>query len=82
MNPSKIEALAESMRSHGYDVNEPISTYEIKGNLYINNGHHRAQAAIRAGITDVPVTVQPVTNTNQVNQIISDWAQTTSEYFK
>jgi ParB-like chromosome segregation protein Spo0J len=46
------------MRKHGYDESQPITGVRREdGRIVISDGHHRVEAAIRAGIAKVPVDV-------------------------
>lgn len=55
----KIARLAESMRTNGFDPNEPIFVVvKQNGKATIFEGNHRTRAAVDAGITRVPVTVR------------------------
>lgn len=58
MTGSVIKRLEKDMRANGFDANQPISgVVRADGRVEISDGHHRAQAAIRAGLTEVPVEV-------------------------
>lgn len=55
---SRVKRLAEDMKENGFNEDYPISaTRNSRGRLEIENGHHRRDAAIRAGIEKVPVEV-------------------------
>ncbi len=58
MTGSVIKRLAKDMKVNGYDQSQPITAVtRSDGKLVISDGHHRAAAAIRAGIEKVPVEV-------------------------
>lgn len=58
MTGSVIKRLEKDMRANGFDASQPISgVVRADGRVEISDGHHRAQAAIRAGLTEVPVEV-------------------------
>lgn len=55
---SVIKRLADDMKKNGYDVSKPIlGQMNASGRIEIIDGHHRAAAAIKAGIDRVPVEV-------------------------
>ncbi|GAB3431284.1 hypothetical protein [Massilia solisilvae] len=44
------------MRKRGYDQNRPVSAVRLKdGRIVISDGDHRALAAARAGLENIPV---------------------------
>ncbi|UGQ46084.1 FG-GAP-like repeat-containing protein [Massilia endophytica] len=58
MSGSVIKRLEKDMRANGYDASQPVSAVvRADGRVVISDGHHRVQAAIRAGITGIPVDV-------------------------
>jgi RHS repeat-associated protein len=58
MTGSQINRLANDMKKNGFDQTKPISgQMNGKGRIEITDGHHRAAAAIKAGIEKVPVDV-------------------------
>ncbi|MCS3417545.1 RHS repeat-associated protein [Pseudomonas sp. BIGb0450] len=57
----RVDEISLSMRSKGYDTNEPIDVVEVNGQRYIIDGHHRASAARRA---NTPVTIKLIENLN------------------
>lgn len=58
MRGSLVKRLVADMRKHGYDESQPITGVRREdGRIVISDGHHRAEAAIRAGIAKVPVDV-------------------------
>lgn len=50
-----LDAIAKDMELHGYDDAHPIVLWDEKG--VVVDGHTRLQAAIAAGIDDVPVVL-------------------------
>lgn len=55
---SVVKRLSRDMKENGYNENYPISaTRNARNRLEIQDGHHRRDAAIRAGISKVPVEV-------------------------
>lgn len=58
MSGSQIKRLEKSMKQNGYDQNKPVDAWKRPdGRLEIQNGHHRTEAAKRAGLDNVPVRV-------------------------
>lgn len=58
MTKSRTKKLERDMRENGFDPNEPILGHRNnKGQIEIEDGHHRRDAAINAGIDKVPVDV-------------------------
>jgi len=55
----KVNQLTNQMKCAGW-VGEPIAVFEYKGVMYILDGHHRVEAAARAGIP-VPYAIIPET---------------------
>jgi len=51
-----LDAIAKDMELHGYDDAHPIVLWDEKG--VVVDGHTRLQAAIAAGIDDVPVVLR------------------------
>ena len=50
-----VQAISADMGSNGFEISSPIVAWENEGKLYIADGRTRAQAAIKAGIKEVPV---------------------------
>lgn len=73
MTNSAVKRIAKSMRKDGY-VGEPISGVNVNGNVIIEDGHHRAKAAIRAGLDEVPVRVREPANATEASEYINDAA--------
>jgi len=53
---SRIAKMASTMKKEGC-VFEPISVVKVDNMLVIDDGHHRAQAAIKAKLSSVPVKI-------------------------
>ncbi|MBU3131869.1 ParB/RepB/Spo0J family partition protein [Clostridium gasigenes] len=53
MGKNKFNKFVETIKKEG--IKEPIKYVEYNGKKYVVDGHHRLQAAKRAGIGDVPV---------------------------
>ena len=53
MSNKELDKLTKNIRAEG--VKEPLTVTEHEGKLYILDGHHRALAAPRAGISEVPI---------------------------
>jgi len=60
MSRNKVDKLASKMRKNGYDHDHPVDVAEVNGQIIIIDGHHRAQAASKAGIPKAPVIVHEV----------------------
>jgi len=61
MTGSQIKRLTSKMKANGFDPAHPIEVATVEDRQIIIDGHHRAAAAVRAGMHQVPVTVTPVT---------------------
>lgn len=66
------------MQQNGFDPAHPIEVANVEGRQIIIDGHHRAAAATRAGIQEVPVTVTPVTP-ERAAQLAEEAAQAAAE---
>ena len=53
MSNNQLDKLTKSIRADG--IREPLTITEHEGTQYILDGHHRALAAPRAGVAEVPV---------------------------
>jgi hypothetical protein len=62
MDQDAVRVLRQDMEEYGYDTTYPIDAAEVDGQLIIQDGHHRVQAAISAQIPEIPVRVNPVTS--------------------
>jgi len=55
---SQVKHLKKDMQKYGFDQSEPIDVVKnARGRLEIEDGHHRTEAAIKAGLDKVPVRV-------------------------
>ena len=59
-----VNQLTDSMKSNGWQ-GAPIKVFEHNGARYILDGHHRQQAAMRAGLTKMPYEKVPAQNLSQ-----------------
>lgn len=59
MSGSQIKRIAKDMEKNGFDPSKPVDGWRnpSTGRLEIQDGHHRAAAAIRAGLEKIPVEV-------------------------
>ena len=53
MSNKQLDKLVKNIRTEG--VKEPLTVTEYQGKLHILDGHHRALAAPRAGVAEVPI---------------------------
>lgn len=61
MTNSRVEKFKKDMKKNGYDESQgPIDVVEYNGKYIIEDGHHRALAAAKAGLDEVPVRVLDV----------------------
>ncbi|MEO3878127.1 RHS repeat-associated core domain-containing protein [Rheinheimera fenheensis] len=79
MSGSQVKRLTKDMKVNGYDANHPIEVANVDGKLIILDGHHRAQAAVRAGIKSIPVNVNQPTK-QQADQLIKEAAEARARY--
>lgn len=67
----EFEALVESVRAQG--VQTPLTVRELpSGEVEIIAGHHRAAAAIRAGVSEVPCVVRQLDDTTAAELVLLD----------
>jgi RHS repeat-associated protein len=76
MSSSLVQRLKKDMAKNGFDAKHAIDAADVDGRLIILDGHHRAQAAAKAGIKEVPVNVHPVTR-DQGSQLLREAAEVT-----
>jgi len=74
MTGSQVKRLSREMRANGYNPDFPVTAAEVDGRLILMDGHHRTDAAIRAGLSKIPVRVVPVTPA-QAAQLSQDAAE-------
>lgn len=65
-----LEALAASIRKHG--ILEPVIVRPVNGSYEIIAGERRFQAAIKAGLTEIPVTVRKIDDRTTVEIALSE----------
>lgn len=79
MSGSQVKRLVKDMKANGFDVNEPIDAAIVNGKVIIIDGHHRAEAAAKAGIKGIPVRIHNVTK-EQGGQLLREAAETRVRY--
>ncbi|MPQ69201.1 MULTISPECIES: ParB N-terminal domain-containing protein [unclassified Pseudomonas] len=59
MSGSLIKRMAKDMLQNGFDQNWPVDAWmnPNTGRLEIQDGHHRAAAAKKAGLGSIPVNI-------------------------
>lgn len=59
MTGSQVKRLTKDMKQNGFDLNKPVDVWRNphSGRLEIQDGHHRTEAAIKAGLDQIPVQV-------------------------
>lgn len=59
MSGSQVRRLEKDMRNRGFDESCPIDVKRVPGSnrFDILDGHHRTEAAKRAGMNTVPITI-------------------------
>ncbi|WP_347170023.1 DUF637 domain-containing protein [Pseudomonas salmasensis] len=59
MSGSQIKRLAKDMEKNGFDPNYPVDAWRNPntGRLELQDGHHRAEAAKKAGLDKIPVNI-------------------------
>ncbi len=59
MSGSQTKRLAKDMKQNGFDQSKPVDVWRNPntGRLEIQDGHHRTEAAKRAGLDKIPVRV-------------------------
>lgn len=76
---SDIKRLVKDMKANGFDTTQPIDVAIVNGKMIIIDGHHRAAAAVKAGIKDIPIRINKVTEA-QGNQLLLEAAEARSRY--
>ncbi|WP_315754389.1 MULTISPECIES: RHS repeat-associated core domain-containing protein [unclassified Bradyrhizobium] len=74
MTGNRVKRLTSNMKKEGFDPNYPVLAAEVEDRLIIVDGHHRTEAAIRAGMKEVPVRVSPV-DAEQAAELAADAAE-------
>ena len=56
---SQLKRLTKSMKKDGFDQTKPVDAWRNPktGRLKIQDGHHRTEAAKKAGLDKIPVQV-------------------------
>jgi len=59
MSGSQVKRLAKDMKQNGFDQNKPVDAWRNPktGRLEIQDGHHRTEAAKKAGLNKIPVQI-------------------------
>ena len=59
MSGSQVKRLAKDMKQNGFDQSKPVDAWRNPntGRLEIQDGHHRTEAAKKAGLEKIPVRV-------------------------
>lgn len=71
--------ILKDMKANGFDTTQPIDVAIVNGKMIIIDGHHRAAAAVKAGIKDIPIRINKVTEA-QGNQLLLEAAEARSRY--
>ncbi|MGQ7744036.1 VENN motif pre-toxin domain-containing protein [Pectobacterium brasiliense] len=79
MSGSQVKRLVKDMKANGFDINEPVDVAIVNGKAIIIDGHHRAEAAAKAGIKDIPVRIHEVTK-EQGDQLLREAAEARVRY--
>ncbi|BES85053.1 hypothetical protein PEC302110_21500 [Pectobacterium araliae] len=79
MSGSQVKRLVKDMKANGFDANEPVDVAIVNGKAIIIDGHHRAEAAEKAGIKDIPVRIHEVTK-EQGDQLLREAAEARVRY--
>jgi len=80
MTGSRVERFKKAMKANGYGSFPPIEAANAEGRLIILDGHHRAAAAARAGLPEVPVNVRNVTS-QEASQLMREAAEAMSRRY-
>jgi RHS repeat-associated protein len=74
MTGSRTKRYEKSMKESGFNSDFPITITEVNGRKIILDGHHRVEAARRAGITEVPykeITLSPEDADRLIDDVIN-----------
>ncbi|MEQ4925320.1 VENN motif pre-toxin domain-containing protein, partial [Proteus hauseri] len=74
MSGSQVKRLVNDMKINGFNMSEPIDVAIVNGKMIIIDGHHRVEAARKAGIKDIPVRINVVTK-EQGDQLLREAAE-------
>ena len=76
MTGSKIERYKKAMKAAGgYGEFPPIDAVDVDGQHIITDGHHRAAAAARAQIPEVPVNVRKPVDAAEATALVREAAE-------
>jgi filamentous hemagglutinin len=79
MSGSQVKRPVKDMKENGFDANNPVDVALVNGKMIIIDGHHRAQAAAKAGLKDIPVRIHEVTK-EQGEQLLREAAEARVRY--
>jgi filamentous hemagglutinin len=79
MSGSHIKRLIKDMKTNGFDATQPIDVAIVNGKMIIIDGHHRAAAAVKAGLKDIPIRINRITQA-QGNQLLLEVAEARLRY--
>ena len=56
---SQIKRIVKSIKENGFDQEKPVDVWRNPktGHLEIQDGHHRTEAAKKAGLDKIPVSI-------------------------
>ena len=74
-----IKRMTKNMKQNGYNTDGPVDVAMVNGKMIIIDGHHRSEAARKAGIEDIPVSVHPVTK-EQGDELLREAAEARVRY--
>lgn len=57
MSGSQVKRLTRDMKANGYKNDELVDAAIVNGKIIIIDGHHRAEAASKAGVKDIPFII-------------------------
>ncbi|EPY7833760.1 ParB/Srx family N-terminal domain-containing protein, partial [Pseudomonas aeruginosa] len=59
MSGSQIKRIVKSIKENGFDQEKPVDVWRNPktGRLEIQDGHHRTEAAKKAGLDKIPVSI-------------------------
>ncbi len=78
MNNSQVKRLTSDMKQNGFDSEKPIEVANVDGKNIIIDGHHRTEAAKRAGIDEVPIVTTEVSE-EQAAKLAQEAAEAAAE---